>query len=1204
MTTRAAGMSVTTERRQQKRFKIQLEGRIEAPDGHRRGCLVLDYCSGGMLLHLSPSDSSEFGLGQAVKLHTELLNSAGTSTIAIPAGVAWMRDDHLGISFFTASAGLVRALRLHDRLARGKTPPSAAAFHGGEARCLAKLRHVAQGALPGLLEELLLKSTEGLLEAAERATSNSEQHQLFGDISALDNLRDNDLLLSAILEKAFGQTAGATAPAISADRELTLIDPDEFERWLEASRVATLLQRDLEGQLSAVVSRLSAVRSAVPGGASGMPLEPQHFTVALKDLAEQLELGAASRRVLYDRASSVLRERLPGLYHELGEMLDGLGAPTAQRYRRTPAAAAASVGPDQRSVAETALVTGKDPLPAQRSDAGPAGMVGVANLDFDPATIGAVLARETEQRETLAKEMLERVAKVPNMSDSLAEWLEQLGGALQREAAADQTFFQNRDHPLRKIVDDLAHLQMFRASPDQEPAEDQLRQHVSDLLEPVSGGETDASVLGSVADSLRRLTQEQSRLYQRRVERVVEACEVREQVRRAHLAVVAELNRRYALKPVPVVMPELLDVGWRAVMELAWLKPADGAARYQMQLKLLDGLVGTLGGAAFDAALVPSVPDVLLDEILAELGPAAFDPYRRAMVEKELRRLLLDPLAPRARLVSMPELEDGADGADLDDPPEGISGKRWKRCLQRCAAINVGDRLRLLDQPEGGQDLRVAWMRDDRTEFALVDYRGIKARDIGLRDLALGLYRRRVQLRFADGRATSEQAVDAMLGRMQERLAYQAAHDSLTGLINRRQFHAALETALGMPGRPEDSGVLLLIDIDQFRLVNDIHGYDTGDRLLIAAARLLEDVRGTKVLGHMGADRFAIMLPDVGLAAGEHWADSLCESLRRMPFDWQGQALGLSISVGVVNFAAQQEGAVDLMQAAEKAVTAAKACGGDRVYLYRADDPDIASQKESVQWVVQVDDALDRGQLHLRCQPIVPVRPEIRQPPHYEVLLGVSSGSSELLPVAEFIAAAERYNRMRAVDRWVTRAVLQWIAAHRQHMPELHGFAINLSGQTASDPSFVGFVREQFQHAGIDPSWVSFEVTETAAIADLSSSAGIIRELKALGCKVALDDFGSGLASYSYLKELPVDWLKIDGVFVRKIAADREDYAVVKSINEIGHFLGKRTIAEYVADAEILRLVREIGVDYAQGYGISPPVLMDELLARHSFNAA
>jgi EAL domain-containing protein (putative c-di-GMP-specific phosphodiesterase class I) len=173
---------------------------------------------------------------------------------------------------------------------------------------------------------------------------------------------------------------------------------------------------------------------------------------------------------------------------------------------------------------------------------------------------------------------------------------------------------------------------------------------------------------------------------------------------------------------------------------------------------------------------------------------------------------------------------------------------------------------------------------------------------------------------------------------------------------------------------------------------------------------------------------------------------------------------------------------------------------------------------------------------------------------------------------------------------------MEWIAAHREHMPALHGFAVNLSGQTASDPSFIDFVREQFQRTGIDPSWLSFEVTETAAVADLSKSAGIIQDLKSMGCKVALDDFGSGLASYSYLKELPVDWLKIDGVFVRKIAGSREDLAVVKSINEIGHFLGKKTIAEYVLDDKILRLVRALGVDYAQGFGISPPLLMDELL--------
>ncbi|MCB1801970.1 MAG: EAL domain-containing protein [Gammaproteobacteria bacterium] len=264
----------------------------------------------------------------------------------------------------------------------------------------------------------------------------------------------------------------------------------------------------------------------------------------------------------------------------------------------------------------------------------------------------------------------------------------------------------------------------------------------------------------------------------------------------------------------------------------------------------------------------------------------------------------------------------------------------------------------------------------------------------------------------------------------------------------------------------------------------------------------------------------------------------------------------------------------------------------------------MARQRDSVEWLARVDEALVDGHLRLRCQPIVPVRPDAGLAPHLEVLLGVASSANESLSIAEFIDAAERYKRMRAVDRWVTRTVFDWIAAHRKLMPMIHGLAVNLSGQTASDASFVEFVRQQFQRTGVAPEWISFEVTETSAVASLSTAAGIIHGLKNLGCRIALDDFGSGQASYSYLKELPVDWLKIDGVFVRDIANDRDDFAVVKSINEIGHFLGKKTIAEYVVDERTLEMVREIGVDYAQGYGVAPPMLLDDYAAALSYEAA
>jgi diguanylate cyclase (GGDEF)-like protein len=815
---------------------------------------------------------------------------------------------------------------------------------------------------------------------------------------------------------------------------------------------------------------------------------------------------------------------------------------------------------------------------------------------MDPAMLEALLARETRQRETLAGELMTLVSEVPGITESLAAWLNQLSEPLAREAVADQAFFQDKHHPLREIVDGLGHLQMFRAVPDLNPADDPVQRRVGEMLRPISSGTADRQTLRSVADAVRDLVTEHSSRYQRNVERVAQACEGRDRVRRAHEAVSGEIRRRYAGRRVPELLPQLLDVGWRAVMELAALNAGgSGGSRYPELLGLMDSLVGRLGGQAFEPDTLEPDANRLFVRIAKDLTTVAFDPIRRNVLETRMRKALADPEGDSTHLVVMPEIEGETDQVVPDSRPDGISEKVWTQVIGRCRALSVGDRVRMLDAADTWQELRVAWIRSDQGVYALVDYRGLKVREIDLAELALALHRHRVELGHSDGRALSDRGVDAMLARMQDRLAHQAAHDSLTGLMNRQQFHAALEQALATPDRAADSGVVLWVDIDQFRLVNDIYGYDTGDRLLVALARQLEAVGGAGLFGHMGADRFGLILNDIDLEGGERRAREVCESVRAMTFDWSGPSIALSVSLGVVGMDAARAGASQLLQAADDALAAAKAAGGDRAYVYRVDDPEITRRKESVRWVVQVDEALDRGQLRLRCQPIVPVRPDRGLSAHYEVLLGVHNDASQPLPIAEFIDAAERYNRMRAVDRWVAQTVMEWVAAHRGHMPALHGFAVNLSGQTVSDPGFVDFVRQQFQRTGIEPSWLSFEVTETAAVADLTRSAGIIHELKSLGCKVALDDFGSGRASYSYLKELPVDWLKIDGVFVRKIAADREDHAVVRSINEIGHFLGKKTIAEYVADDDILRLVREMGVDYAQGFGISPPLLMDDL---------
>ncbi len=1191
-------MSSDADRRQYRRFNIDLEGQIDGPNGDSTGCTVRDFCEGGLLVQLSGEHADGFTAGQQIQLSTRISTADGERPLRLKTTVAWSSDQYLGVSFSRPSSAIIGVLRQHQRLQDSVADRKPTGATRGQMRVLARLRHVAKGLLPELLRDLLIDVSEGLLNKADTGVLDVEQQQLYVDINAIESLRKGEGLLRAVLDFSDEGTPGVPLATGAQDEGLSLVDQKEFERWLEASRAATLLDRKFNEQLSALGSRLDGLRDNTGATALGVPCEPQHFTAALKDIARRLELGTTTRTILFDCAVQRLGQDLGKVYQQMDATLSAAGAPAARERRLHVVRADGSGGVHaaRSGGAEAGKLAGDHAdAPDDAASAAPAVMSVPLQVNIDPAALQQLRELEQQQRADLAQDMLAHVGDRPDTTESLQQWLDALEGPLQREAMEDATFFRNRKHPLREIVDLLGHLQMFRPTPDAATESDETRERVSSLLQPLIDGGSDAATIQSIAQDLGGLTAEQSRRYQQNVERVVEASEGRDRVRRARLRVIGDLNERYAGRSVPQVMPQLLDAGWRSVLELALINAASQEEQYAQRLRLIDVLVARLGGEAFEAVADDLTADKLLVGISAELTTVAFDPFRVTAAQERIKEALLNPPRGASPLITFVALED--EHAEQDQhPPQGIPAPVWQQLIDSCERIRVGDRLRFTHDPGAPQELRVAWIRDDRALLVLVDHRGFRVRDISRHELAIGMNRREIQVEHADGQPLSDRAVDVLLNRMEERLRHQVAHDSLTGLMNRQQFQAALEQAIRQPNRQAGEGVLLWIDIDQFRLVNDMHGYDTGDRLLVTVARQLEHLAGSSLLAHIGADRFAMLVPGLSSEAATAQAQSVCDSIMNMPFEWSGHALGLSASVGLVALDAGDGAVSSVLQAADDALSAAKGSGGNCVLAYSQDDPDIQRHRESVRWVAQVDDALEHGQLKLRCQPIVPIRPGEGLDPHYEVLLGVASGSQEALPIAEFIDAAERYKRMQSVDRWVTRTVMEWIAAHRVHMPALHGFAVNLSGQTASDPGFVEYVRQQFQRTGIDPSWLSFEVTETAAVADLSSSAGIVRDLKAMGCKVALDDFGSGLASYSYLKELPVDWLKIDGVFVRKIAADREDFAVVKSINEIGHFLGKHTIAEYVTDAEVLRLVAGIGVDYAQGYGVSAPFPMDKLL--------
>jgi len=431
----------------------------------------------------------------------------------------------------------------------------------------------------------------------------------------------------------------------------------------------------------------------------------------------------------------------------------------------------------------------------------------------------------------------------------------------------------------------------------------------------------------------------------------------------------------------------------------------------------------------------------------------------------------------------------------------------------------------------------------------------------------------------------------SMARNLQHELSYQASHDPLTGLYNRREFDREVQRALEHVERDGQEHTLCYLDLDQFKVVNDTCGHAAGDQLLHKLVSYLQSrLRKADVLARLGGDEFGLLLMHCSLERALEVAENVREAVNAFRFQWQGRTFQIGVSIGVVELTASIGSATEALAAADMACYAAKDDGRNRVHLYRPDDENLARRRKEMDMVSCVQRALSDDRLELFAQVIVPVREDMALP-HYEILVRMRDPAGEYIAPGAFIPAAERYNLMPAIDRWVIRHTLKALAAQRQEHAA-SACAINLSGQSLGDEAFLSFVAEELKSTGVAGERLCFEITETAAIGNLTAAIEFITALKAIGCQFALDDFGSGFSSFTYLKHLPVDKIKIDGSFVQNMATSSVDQAMVQSMAQVAHALGKVVVAEFVENQETAELLRNFGVDYAQGYHLGKPVTL------------
>jgi len=1059
-----------------------------------------------------------------------------------------------------------------------------------DALCQVISRHL-QPPLQRVLDELM----ERLQQQRIHAGSNKEEQTYIDFLRVCKRLRE---VVHSNTAASICQRLRHSAPTSAPPSDLSewnLVDDTEVEAMLDTRRMA----RALRVPLGNLEWRVCNCLEQVDGGLKKDSDNPLSLEFLLHSVQAELhvhEQSGAIREVFYRCCVDVLGQDLKAYLQQLDGVFTQFAivprragltlANPAPKHMPTSAAANSSyhaikqlsplrgepqVGhSDAQAVSLTQL---QQALPLIRAI--PCPEHGWTAESFIGALQAAGLQPSAQQCQDaqLVAELFQHIEHEQVIAPAVKPALRRLMAPVAQAVMLDPAAFADPLHPVRASLDKMMRLCDFA-----EPANLVLDRRMEQLIDQiVSDYQGDSRVFSRYDEQLEQLLAAQQRAYNNNAERVLQYHRGRDKLQQARRQVKSTLFE--VLGPqTPKVLLEWLDAGWQELMVHALLRQGEQGQDWLDQLAVIRQLSGWLqtthqvnGDTALAVERAYEV-DQVLELLRRQVESLLPGQYQHIPVLQHLQ-LQLQGLEP-IELIATPLATEPVTATS--HAPEQ---QRWHERLQQ---LSTGDWL----STESGQALQLIWANPANDHFVLADRQGHEAGSFNSAELMQRLANGWIGTSTTAPPNVVRDHLQSIVGQLYRDIAHARSHDELTGVYNRRSFEACVAQTINQ----HDNYAFIYGHIDQFSLLNSSCGPLAGDTYLKQLAALLRDqLPAEATLARIGAADFAVALPKTAGGQAYRTAEKLRLAVETQAFNWQGQDRSLTMSLGLV-LTSERRDVINTFCDLQTACNAAKESGRNRVHIY--DEAVDGAQTSLVAIAARVDGIIERGELSMRMQQIAPADSQQHQLPHYELLL-VMENDINLL---DFITAAERYHRMTKVDRWVLKRTFSELAECPQVWEKTSGVSINLSGSSLNDDKLQGFIENLFEQYPVPPERICFELTETAAVANLTKTADFVRQLQKLGCTFSIDDFGTGFSSYEYLKRLPVDYVKIDGSFVKEIERSPSDLAMVKSINEIAHMLGRKTIAEYVETQSIREQLAALGVDYVQGYGVEHPRPLSEYL--------